>query len=288
MAGRFLFQKLSSWMSRSSEPVTRLASVWEGSIRIHNHAPAAHHTTVAPNNSGIHGYECGIRTLHNLFNGASAHPSMAAPKLPATHGHATRYFNTMVCTRASSETGIPTRSSPPVLALKPELVNSAGVRRTFSSSTSTNDTITRTAELDAKLAASKAEVADWFAQKRAETYLQEMLEASGYKAPELTKMRDATKESDIYSLGVILLEMLAQKEHADDDGRPNPREGARRLLSDGKGRVLSEEERAKESIYIQKMERERQEKLKKKLEQEKADADKTKPADSDKKTEGSN
>ena len=116
MAGRFLFQKLSSRMSRSSEPVARLASVWvrtrsipafwggedfyfyfltlrclnfcfllllffigeisdffylkvseiafcfqrkdkvlifvslfqEGSIRIHNHVPAAHHTTVAP------------------------------------------------------------------------------------------------------------------------------------------------------------------------------------------------------------------------------------------------
>ncbi|CAO2207587.1 unnamed protein product [Urochloa humidicola] len=56
--------------------------------------------------------------------------------------------------------------------------------------------------------------------------------------------------------------------------------GGRRLLSDGKGRVLSEEERAKEGVYIQKMERERQEKLKKKLEQEKADADK--------KPEGSN
>ncbi|TVU04540.1 hypothetical protein EJB05_47653 [Eragrostis curvula] len=56
----------------------------------------------------------------------------------------------------------------------------------------------------------------------------------------------------------------------------------RRLLSDGKGRVLSEEERAKESVYIQKMEKERQEKLKKKLEQEKADADKNKPAESDK------
>ncbi|RCV32311.1 hypothetical protein SEVIR_6G254100v4 [Setaria viridis] len=62
----------------------------------------------------------------------------------------------------------------------------------------------------------------------------------------------------------------------------------RRLLSDGKGRLLSEEERAKESVYIQKMERERQEKLKKKLEQEKANADKTKPADADKKPEGSN
>ncbi|KAG2652794.1 putative kinase-like protein TMKL1 [Panicum virgatum] len=55
---------------------------------------------------------------------------------------------------------------------------------------------------------------------------QEMLEASaaqGYKAPELIKMRDATRQSDIYSLGVVLLEMLAQKEHADDS-RPNPRD----------------------------------------------------------------
>uniref|UniRef100_A0ACD5UE71 Uncharacterized protein n=1 Tax=Avena sativa TaxID=4498 RepID=A0ACD5UE71_AVESA len=44
---------------------------------------------------------------------------------------------------------------------------------------------------------------------------QDMLETSavqGYKAPELIKMREATRESDIYSLGVILLEMLAQKD----------------------------------------------------------------------------
>nr|DAD47698.1 TPA_asm: hypothetical protein HUJ06_017635 [Nelumbo nucifera] len=43
---------------------------------------------------------------------------------------------------------------------------------------------------------------------------QEMLEASaiqGYKAPELIKMKDASKESDIYSLGVILLELLTRK-----------------------------------------------------------------------------
>lgn len=55
---------------------------------------------------------------------------------------------------------------------------------------------------------------------------QEMLETSaaqGYKAPELIKMRDATRESDIYSLGVVLLELLAQKEPGDD-GRPNPRD----------------------------------------------------------------
>ncbi|EES15175.1 hypothetical protein BDA96_07G180200 [Sorghum bicolor] len=63
--------------------------------------------------------------------------------------------------------------------------------------------------------------------------------------------------------------------------------GGLRLLSDGKGRVLSEEERAKETVYIQKMEKERQEKLKKQLEQEKPGADKAKPADADKKAEGS-
>lgn len=55
---------------------------------------------------------------------------------------------------------------------------------------------------------------------------QEMLETSamqGYKAPELIKMRDVTRESDIYSLGVIMLEMLAQKEVANDKP-PNARD----------------------------------------------------------------
>ncbi|XP_064998832.1 uncharacterized protein At2g27730, mitochondrial-like isoform X1 [Musa acuminata AAA Group] len=47
-----------------------------------------------------------------------------------------------------------------------------------------------------------------------------------------------------------------------------------RFFSDGKGRVLSEEERAAETIYIQKMERERLEKLKKQQEKEKAEAEK--------------
>lgn len=44
---------------------------------------------------------------------------------------------------------------------------------------------------------------------------QEMLEASafeGYKAPELIKMKDANEKSDIYSLGVIYLELLSGKE----------------------------------------------------------------------------
>ena len=46
-----------------------------------------------------------------------------------------------------------------------------------------------------------------------------------------------------------------------------------RYFSDGK-RILSEEERAKETVYIQKMERERLEKLKQKAEKEKAGKDK--------------
>ncbi|GJN15445.1 hypothetical protein PR202_gb02360 [Eleusine coracana subsp. coracana] len=65
----------------------------------------------------------------------------------------------------------------------------------------------------------------------------------------------------------------------------------RRLLSDGKGRVLNEEERAKETVYIQKMERERIEKqriARERYDKEKADADKNKAAESDKKPEGSN
>uniref|UniRef100_R7W4H6 Putative kinase-like protein TMKL1 n=1 Tax=Aegilops tauschii TaxID=37682 RepID=R7W4H6_AEGTA len=53
----------------------------------------------------------------------------------------------------------------------------------------------------------------------------DMLETAavqGYKAPELIKMREVTRESDVYSLGVILLEMLAQKEAANDS--PNARD----------------------------------------------------------------
>lgn len=41
---------------------------------------------------------------------------------------------------------------------------------------------------------------------------QEALEAAaaqGYRAPELAKAQDATRESDVYSLGVVLLELLA-------------------------------------------------------------------------------
>ncbi|KAF2318256.1 hypothetical protein GH714_003721 [Hevea brasiliensis] len=49
--------------------------------------------------------------------------------------------------------------------------------------------------------------------------------------------------------------------------------GATRYYSDSKGRILSEEERAAENVYIQKMERERLEKLKRRAEKEKAEKD---------------
>ncbi|GLT83957.1 hypothetical protein SLE2022_022180 [Rubroshorea leprosula] len=48
---------------------------------------------------------------------------------------------------------------------------------------------------------------------------QEMLEAlaaQGYKAPELIKMRDASEKTDIYSLGIILLELLSGKEPVNE------------------------------------------------------------------------
>ncbi|PKA48766.1 Putative kinase-like protein TMKL1 [Apostasia shenzhenica] len=46
---------------------------------------------------------------------------------------------------------------------------------------------------------------------------QEMLEAlaaQGYKAPELIKMKDATEQTDIYSFGIVLLEMITRMEAA--------------------------------------------------------------------------
>lgn len=48
---------------------------------------------------------------------------------------------------------------------------------------------------------------------------QKMLEAvaaQGYKAPELTKMSDCNMETDVYSLGVILLEILTGKEPVNE------------------------------------------------------------------------
>ncbi|XVF54920.1 hypothetical protein PTKIN_Ptkin05aG0219400 [Pterospermum kingtungense] len=53
---------------------------------------------------------------------------------------------------------------------------------------------------------------------------QEMLEASaaeGYKAPELIKMRDVSEETDIYSLGVIFLELLSGKEPINEKPTPD-------------------------------------------------------------------
>ncbi|XP_023743943.1 putative kinase-like protein TMKL1 isoform X2 [Lactuca sativa] len=55
------------------------------------------------------------------------------------------------------------------------------------------------------------------------TASQEMLEdaaVEGYKAPELTKMKDSSTQSDIHNLGVILLELVTGKEPIN--GKANP------------------------------------------------------------------
>ncbi|GLT39853.1 hypothetical protein SLA2020_140200 [Shorea laevis] len=52
----------------------------------------------------------------------------------------------------------------------------------------------------------------------------EMLEGSaaqGYKAPELIKMRDASEKTDIYSLGIILLELISGKEPINEKPTPD-------------------------------------------------------------------
>ncbi|XP_018813700.1 uncharacterized protein At2g27730, mitochondrial-like [Juglans regia] len=59
--------------------------------------------------------------------------------------------------------------------------------------------------------------------------------------------------------------------------------GATRYFGEGKGRILSEEERAAENVYIQKMEREKLEKLKRKAEKEMAEKAKE---NTEKKSEG--
>ncbi|KAL7146598.1 hypothetical protein ABFS83_06G051600 [Erythranthe nasuta] len=45
----------------------------------------------------------------------------------------------------------------------------------------------------------------------------QVLSSRGYKPPELIKMKDACEESDIYSLGVIFLELLTGKEAINED-----------------------------------------------------------------------
>ncbi|KAJ0906333.1 putative protein kinase RLK-Pelle-LRR-III family [Helianthus annuus] len=53
---------------------------------------------------------------------------------------------------------------------------------------------------------------------------QEMLEdtaAEGYKAPELTKMKESSTETDIYNLGVILLELVTGKEPINGKASPD-------------------------------------------------------------------
>ncbi|KAM7274159.1 hypothetical protein ACFE04_028823 [Oxalis oulophora] len=53
---------------------------------------------------------------------------------------------------------------------------------------------------------------------------QEMLEASaaeGYKAPELMKMKDASPETDIYSLGITFLELLSGRKPISENPAPD-------------------------------------------------------------------
>lgn len=53
---------------------------------------------------------------------------------------------------------------------------------------------------------------------------QQMLEiaaAEGYKAPELIKMRDVSEETDIYSLGVIFLELITGKNPMNEKASPD-------------------------------------------------------------------
>ncbi|KAI3994511.1 hypothetical protein MKX01_012768 [Papaver californicum] len=54
---------------------------------------------------------------------------------------------------------------------------------------------------------------------------------------------------------------------------------APRYFSDGSGRILGDEERAAETIWIKKMEREKLEKMKQKLDKEIAEAEKKAAAD---------
>lgn len=51
--------------------------------------------------------------------------------------------------------------------------------------------------------------------------LLDTLASEGYKAPELIKMKEANGDTDIYSLGVILLELVTGKEPINDKAAPD-------------------------------------------------------------------
>ncbi|KFK24915.1 hypothetical protein AALP_AA8G041500 [Arabis alpina] len=91
----------------------------------------------------------------------------------------------------------------------------------------------------------------------------------------------ATARSAISRLGLV--RSFGKSQIVASRSVESIRGSAIRCFSDDTGRILSEEERAKETMYIQKMEREIQEK-KKKLEQHKAESEK---AGAGKKPEGS-
>ncbi|KAG9459007.1 hypothetical protein H6P81_003515 [Aristolochia fimbriata] len=82
--------------------------------------------------------------------------------------------------------------------------------------------------------------------------------------------------SSIVNRGAPLMAMRSTLVRSSPSPLMEASRRAVRYFSDGKGRILSEEEKAAENVYIQKMERERLEKMKAKAEKEKAKAEKEK------------
>ncbi|KAL6600335.1 hypothetical protein ACP70R_045135 [Stipagrostis hirtigluma subsp. patula] len=156
MAGRFLFQKFSSGMSRSSSLLGA-------------HAAAASRAA-AP---GIP-REAGTRTLSNVFHGAAVHPGTAVPSNRGIRGYtyvasalsnsrslitqATRYLNTLPCSCAAAKTDLSKTGIPSAIInwKKPAFVDSVGAKRTFSSGASSKQD-----SWVAKLAALQARAGAW-------------------------------------------------------------------------------------------------------------------------------
>ncbi|CAO2162755.1 unnamed protein product [Urochloa humidicola] len=123
MASRFLLQKLSSGMFRSTSRLGAHASACARAA-----APVAR---TAP--------EGGTRTLSNLFHGAAVHPGMAVTSSRGIQGYAARYFNTVSfsCTDAKANQPATGMSSILINRVKPAYMDSVnGAKRTFSSGAS--------------------------------------------------------------------------------------------------------------------------------------------------------